>query len=90
MLSKFVIGAFNFEQMPKGFPNLFIGSLALIGVFLYFISLKIKWRPKLATAFLVSVFLWLSLCFEPLDLLWHGMQFPYGIHTVFHLSLVFG
>lgn len=75
MLSKFVIGAFNFEQMPEGFPNLFVGSLALIGVLLYFISLKIDRRSKLA-AFLVSAFLWLSLCFEPLDLLWHGMQFP--------------
>lgn len=75
MLSKFVIGAFDFDQMPKGYPNLFIGSLALIGMVLYFISKKIELRSKIAAG-IVSLFFFLSLFFEPLDLLWHGMQFP--------------
>lgn len=75
MITKFIIGAFNFNQMPKGFPNLFVGSCALFGFILYFCLRHISWREKLATG-LVSTFLILSLCFEPLDLLWHGMQFP--------------
>lgn len=75
MIAKFMIGAFNFEQMPKGLPNLFLGSLALFGFCLYFLSKKIAGKAKIA-AFLVSAAFVLSLCFEPLDLLWHGMQFP--------------
>ncbi|KRL99866.1 YfhO family protein [Liquorilactobacillus satsumensis] len=75
MLSKFIVGAFNFQQMPSGYPNLFIGSLALIGFLTYFLNAKIGLRERLA-ALLISIFLFLSLCFEPLDLFWHGMQFP--------------
>lgn len=75
MLSKLVIGSFNFEQMPSGYPNLFIGSLALIGFLLYFMDGKFKLKERL-TALIITIFLILSLCFEPLDLLWHGFQFP--------------
>ena len=75
MLSKFVIGSFNFEQMPSGYPNLFIGSLALIGFLTYFVNSRFKLRERLM-AFIITIFLFLSLCFEPLDLLWHGFQFP--------------
>ncbi|MFC6170618.1 YfhO family protein [Loigolactobacillus jiayinensis] len=75
MISKFVVGAFNFDQMPTGFPNLFVGSLVLCGFLLYFGIRTIPWRERIAAA-LVTGFLGLSLCYEPLDLLWHGMQFP--------------
>ncbi|KRL03229.1 hypothetical protein FC81_GL000232 [Liquorilactobacillus capillatus DSM 19910] len=75
MLSKFVIGSFNFEQMPSGYPNLFIGSLALIGFLLYFLNNHFKLKERLASMIL-TVFLFFSLCFEPLDLFWHGFQFP--------------
>ncbi|KRL07749.1 YfhO family protein [Liquorilactobacillus hordei] len=75
MLSKFIIGSFNFQQMPSGYPNLFIGSIFVIGFILYFIDSKISLRERIL-AFLISIFLVLSLCFEPLDLLWHGWQFP--------------
>ena len=54
---------------------LFRSSLALFGFCLYFLSKKIAGKAKIA-AFLVSAAFVLSLCFEPLDLLWHGMQFP--------------
>lgn len=75
MLSKLVVGAFNFDQMPTGFPNLFVGSIVLSAFLLYFGLKTIRWRERIA-ALLVTAFLFLSLCFEPLDLLWHGMQFP--------------
>ncbi|WP_056990190.1 YfhO family protein [Liquorilactobacillus mali] len=75
MLSKFVVGSFNFQQMPSGYPNLFIGSVFLIGFILYFVDSKISLRERILS-FLISIFLVLSLCFEPLDLLWHGWQFP--------------
>ncbi|KRM90675.1 YfhO family protein [Liquorilactobacillus cacaonum] len=75
ILSKFIIGSFNFQQMPSGYPNIFIGSIFLIGFILYFIDSKIKIRERILS-FLISIFLVLSLCYEPLDLLWHGWQFP--------------
>ncbi|WP_225418541.1 YfhO family protein [Loigolactobacillus iwatensis] len=75
MLSKFVVGAFNFDQMPTGYPNIFVGSLVLLGFVLYFLSHQIGWRERLS-ALVVSFFFFFSLCLQPLDLVWHAMQFP--------------
>lgn len=75
MIVKFLTGCFNFKQMPSGTPNLFVGSLVLIGIMVYFTQKSIFWREKLATLG-ISAFLFLSMCYQPLDLLWHGMQFP--------------
>lgn len=36
VVSKFYIGAFNFDQMPSGHPNLFIGTVALTACIYYF------------------------------------------------------
>ncbi|MTV81045.1 YfhO family protein [Lactobacillus sp. CRM56-3] len=75
MLAKFFLGSFNFNQMPKGTPNLFIGSLMVLGALFFFLQRNRKpltrWVGLAITAILA-----LSLCFEPLDLLWHGLQFP--------------
>lgn len=75
MLSKLLVGSFNFKQMSTGLPNIFVGSLVLFGFLLYFLNRKFKWQTRLCS-FLITAFLFLSMCFEPLDLLWHGMQFP--------------
>lgn len=75
IFSKFIIGSFDFNQMPSGYPNLFISTLGLCLFLLYFFNRKIKLSARLG-ALLITVFLVLSLCFEPLDLLWHGLQFP--------------
>lgn len=75
MLAKFFLGSFNFSQMPKGTPNLFIGSIMVLGAIFYFLQKNHRPRTKwLALA--MTLILALSMCFEPLDLLWHGMQFP--------------
>lgn len=75
MIAKFFMGTFNFSQMPKGTPNLFIGSIALLGAVFYFLQRRQTLKSRI-TAGLITLFLVTSLCFEPLDLLWHGMQFP--------------
>ncbi|MFD0896198.1 YfhO family protein [Loigolactobacillus binensis] len=75
MLSKLIVGAFNFDQMPTGFPNIFVGSIVLSGFLLYFGLKSLRWRERIAAAIVTAILL-LSLCFEPLDLLWHAMQFP--------------
>lgn len=75
MLAKFFLGAFNFDQMPDGTANLFIGAIALLGSLFYFSDRRIKLRSRIASGVLTA-FLALSLCFQPLDLLWHAGQFP--------------
>ncbi|WP_203638761.1 YfhO family protein [Levilactobacillus wangkuiensis] len=75
MIAKFFMGAFNFDQMPDGTANLFIGALALLGSIFFFADKHIKLRSRL-TAGIITLFLALSLCVQPLDLLWHAGQFP--------------
>ncbi len=70
-----MVGGFNFDQMPKGTPNIFVGTLVLIGFICYFTCKKIKLKEKIATI-VVSAFFVVSLCYQPLDLFWHAMQFP--------------
>lgn len=85
-LSKLFSGAFNFDQMPSGLPNVFIGALAIMGVIVYLLATTIDWRERLA-ALGVGALLVFSMMFEPLDLLWHGMQFP--VWYPYRFSFVF-
>lgn len=75
LLGKFFAGAYSFGQMPSGEANVFVGSIGLIGFILYFCTKEIRWQERLAAG-LYSGFLLLSITWAPLDLLWHGMQFP--------------
>ncbi|WP_203664025.1 YfhO family protein [Lacticaseibacillus sp. 53-4] len=74
-LGKFFAGSFSYGQMPSGQANIFIGGIALIGFLLYFFTKEIRWQEKVY-AFLFTAFLAVSLSWSPLDLLWHGMQYP--------------
>lgn len=87
MISKFLIGTVNDEQIQGGLPNLFIGSAIIIGFILYFVAKRIPLKEKIA-AFLVSGFLFLSLCFSPLDLFWHIFQYP--VFYPYRFSFVIG
>lgn len=73
--SKLFIGSFNFAQMPSGQPNIFIASIGAFGAILYFINTNIRWQNRLIAG-LVTVFLFCSMFIAPLDLFWHGLQFP--------------
>lgn len=75
ILAKLFSGAFNFDQMPSGTPNIFIGALFTLGIILFFIARRIPLRERLC-ALVITAFLVVSMMYEPLDLLWHGMQFP--------------
>lgn len=75
MIAKLYVGAFNFDQMPDGTPNLFIGSLALISFGCFFFNRAFPLRERL-TAFLLLIFFGLSMDIKALDLVWHGMQYP--------------
>ncbi|KRN95070.1 hypothetical protein IV55_GL000351 [Furfurilactobacillus siliginis] len=88
MLGKLFPGSFNFAQMPKGQPNIFIGTLVLLLVVAFFMNRTIKWPVKTA-ATLITLFLLLSVCFTPLNLLWHAGQFPIWYPYRFSFVLCF-
>ncbi|UQS85296.1 YfhO family protein [Apilactobacillus apisilvae] len=75
MISKSLNGAFNFDQIPSGYPNIFIGSIALISMISFFFNHNIRIKKRVIYFLLLS-FLIISMSFEPLDLLWHAFQFP--------------
>ncbi|WP_105955953.1 YfhO family protein [Apilactobacillus quenuiae] len=86
MVSKLMNGAFNFEQMPSGYPNIFVGSLVLISVLTFFFNHRIKLKVRLLYLSLTFILL-VSMCFEPLDLIWHAFQFP--IWYPYRFSFIF-
>ena len=75
MVSKLFIGAFNFEQMPSGYPNLFIGSLALVSFLCYFFNRSFSKRERI-TALTVMIFFVVSMNLEAFNKVWHAMQYP--------------
>ncbi|WP_125605514.1 YfhO family protein [Lapidilactobacillus bayanensis] len=75
LLGKLTLGSYTFDQMSSGQANIFTGSIVLILALIFFFVPTIKPRQKI-TAFLMTAFLVCSFCLEPLDLLWHGGQFP--------------
>lgn len=75
LVSKFMIGAFNFDQMPSGYPNVFVGSLALLSFCLYFFNASFSKKERLAALLLTSLFT-LSMNIKALNKIWHAMQFP--------------
>lgn len=75
MLSKLFIGAFNFDQMPSGYPNLFIGSLALVSFLCYFFNRFFSKRERL-TALAIMILFVVSMNLEAFNKIWHAMQYP--------------
>lgn len=86
MLGKLITGSFNFKEMPSGQPNIFVGMLMLMAFLLYFVDHRFHWRPRLAS-FAITLFILLSFCLQPLDLLWHAGQFP--VWYPYRFSFVF-
>ncbi|MCF6515127.1 YfhO family protein [Lactobacillus sp. S2-2] len=74
-IAKLIPGSFNFDQMPGGTPNIFIGQTVLIIFLIYFFNKKIDLRTKILNLS-VTLFLILSMMFKPLDLIWHAFQYP--------------
>lgn len=73
--SKMFVGSFNFDQMPTGQPNIFIASVGVFGAILYFLNRNFRWQNRLIAG-LITLFLFSSMFLAPLDLFWHGLQFP--------------
>ena len=77
MASKLFIGSFDFHEMQKGYPNIFVGSLALFSFLCYFKEKKIALSQRLY-ALLITITLLISFNIEMFDKLWHAGQLPNG------------
>ena len=86
MLGKFFNGSVNFNELPAGTANVFVASVVLILFVYYFFIPTIKRNVKIANLSLTA-FMILSMCFQPLDLFWHGMQLP--VWYTFRFSYLF-
>ncbi|MFD1411999.1 YfhO family protein [Lapidilactobacillus gannanensis] len=75
LIPKLMLGSYSFDQMSSGQANIFTGTIVLFLALLFFLLRAIPGRQKLAAGG-ITLFLLLSFCLEPLDLLWHGGQFP--------------
>lgn len=88
MFIKFFMGVFNFNQMFAGYPNLFVGSIVVIGSFLFFFNKNFSVRSRIVAG-IITLFYFLSLSFRPLILLWHAGQFPTGYTFRFSFVVCF-
>ena len=92
MLSKLFIGSFDFHEMQKGYPNIFVGSLSLFSFLCYFKEKKIALSQRLYAIFITIVPL-ISFNIEMLDKLWHAGQLPnwysYRFSFLFSFWMVF-
>ena len=92
MASKLFIGSFDFHEMQKGYPNIFVGSLALFSFLCYFKEKKISLSQRLYALFITIVIL-ISFNIEMFDKLWHAGQLPnwysYRFSFLFSFWLVF-
>ena len=92
MLSKLFIGSFDFHEMQKGYPNIFVGSLALFSFLCYFKEKKIALSQRLY-ALIITIILLISFNIEMFDKLWHAGQLPnwysYRFSFLFSFWMVF-
>ena len=90
--SKLFIGSFDFHEMQKGYPNIFVGSLAMFSFLCYFKEKRISLFQRLYALF-ITVIILISFNIEMFDKLWHAGQFPnwysYRFSFLFSFWIVF-
>lgn len=91
LLSKFYIGAFDYEQIQYGLPNIYCGGIILILVLGYFFVDKIKIKEKWLSFFMICILL-VSFHIEGINLVWHALNepvwFPYRYSFLFSFFLI--
>ena len=92
MASKLFIGSFDFHEMQKGYPNIFVGSLVFFSFLCYFKEKKIARSQRLYALF-ITVIILISFNIEIFDKLWHAGQLPnwysYRFSFLFSFWMVF-
>lgn len=91
ILGKFVNGSFDFKQLPAGTANIFVASIVIV-LFVYFYFVSTFSRKRRIANLIMTLFFSLSMCFQPLDLFWHGMQlpvwYPYRFSFIFSFWMI--
>lgn len=73
--AKLLPGSFNYDQVPRGLPNIFTGTITNIFLITYLLNGRISIRERLISL-LILIFLFLSMNIDKLNVFWHGMQYP--------------
>lgn len=73
--TKMLPGAFNYDQVPSGLPNVFTGTITNIFLIAYLLNGRISFRERFVSL-LILAFLFLSMNIDKLNVFWHGMQYP--------------
>ena len=90
IFSKLFLGAFDNSSWPAGpnLPNIYVGTLGMIGTVYYFLSSNIQKREKIASLGVLIVFI-LSCVHEFTSKLWHMGQNPAGFFYRFSWIMAF-
>ncbi len=88
VVSKFYIGAFNFDQMPSGHPNLFIGTVALTAYIHYFFHPAFSKKERFTSLALTACF-FLAMNVQFLNKIWHAGQYPIWYPYRFSFTVCF-
>ena len=88
VVSKFYIGAFNFDQMPSGHPNLFIGTVALTAYIYYFFHPAFSKKERFTSLALTALF-FLAMNVQFLNKIWHAGQYPIWYPYRFSFTVCF-
>ena len=90
IFSKLFLGAFDNSSWPAGpnLPNIYVGTLGMIGTVYYFLSSKFQKREKMASLVVLIVFI-LSCVHEFTSKLWHMGQNPAGFFYRFSWIMAF-
>lgn len=90
-ISKFVIGAFNYQEIKTGMPNVYVSYFALISSFLFLFNNKIELSAKVKYL-LLMLFMYISFTRVGINLLWHGLNepvwFPYRYSFIFSFIII--
>ena len=78
---KFILGSFSEKEWgdPKALPHLFIGSLGLFGLLVFYVKKEISLRSKLSATFVLLILL-VSFNVQGFDQIWHMGQRPVGFY----------
>ncbi|RVU70066.1 MULTISPECIES: YfhO family protein [Lactobacillus] len=87
-LAKLTDGAYSFNEMQDGMPNIFMTLPFLTLVPVFFLDRKISIKERFSNGILLF-FLLLSLVWTPLVLVWHLGQFPVWYPGRFSFVVVF-
>lgn len=85
LFNKMLIGSYDTVR-PEGLPMIYSGVLALLGLPMFYMAPSVKPAKKIGATVVLTV-LALSFLINPVDLVWHGFNFPNWLN--YRYSFVF-